>query len=174
MFFKNLLVLLAALYATNVVLAGVVYITKTQAPVFVQVTKVRTVYAPKPTPVQPPIDPNTSLMFSLVNNLRAQNGLSPFYLDNSLMGVSQAQATYMASIGQMTHDSPYPDLQSRFAASGATCNGCAENVAWGLNDVQSAFNAWVNSPEHLANMLGNYRSMGWAVVNKYWAQDFNA
>ena len=52
----------------------------------------------------------------------------------------------------------------------------AENIAAGQDNAAEAFEAWYRSPKHLANMLGNYRGLGVAVVSnpasggrRYWA-----
>ncbi|OMJ10304.1 hypothetical protein AYI70_g10408 [Smittium culicis] len=113
------------------------------------------------------------LMLSQINNRRAQSGLRPLSIDQSLMRVAYDHSVYQASIGRMTHDSIYPDLIARFAASGATCSACSENVGSGMTDVTQANNAWFSSPGHLANILGDYNHIGWSNVNSFWTQVFN-
>ena len=50
----------------------------------------------------------------------------------------------------------------------------AENIAAGQHTVNEAVQAWIDSPKHLENMLGNYRGLGVAVAKAtdgrtYWA-----
>ncbi|PVU90230.1 hypothetical protein BB559_004725 [Furculomyces boomerangus] len=112
-------------------------------------------------------------MLSLVNARRSQDNLPPLQIDQSLMKVAEAQSKYQNSTSTTTHESTYPGLIERFAASGASCSACAENVAGGMSTIRDVVQAWVNSPGHLKNILGPYNRFGWAVVNNYWTQDFN-
>ncbi|MEA4812197.1 MAG: CAP domain-containing protein [Anaerolineaceae bacterium] len=58
-----------------------------------------------------------------VNQLRASRGLAPYSTDSGLMAAAQAQADYMASIGQWTHTRPDGSLPYAL--------GFKENVAMG-------------------------------------------
>ncbi|PVU86148.1 hypothetical protein BB560_006803 [Smittium megazygosporum] len=121
-------------------------------------------------------DSDAQQLLSLVNDARAQNGLGALTMDTGLVAAALAQCNYQNSINTMTHDnSNYSGLLDRFAASGATCNGgCAENVAQGASSSTDAFNMWMNSPGHRANILGSsYTRMGYASVNGFWTQTFN-
>ncbi|OMH84052.1 hypothetical protein AX774_g2428, partial [Zancudomyces culisetae] len=126
----------------------------------------------------PLLPPNDSIVFTqqllvLVNNLRASRKLSPVSIDNDLIAASYVQSVYQDSISTMTHsNSGFSSLLDRIAASGAICSTSGENVAWGLSDPKEVFDAWVGSPGHLNNMLGNYATMGASVVNEYATQIF--
>jgi uncharacterized protein YkwD len=68
----------------------------------------------------------------------------------------------------------------------ASCWRAGENIAWGTSDlatVRSIFTAWVHSPEHLANILGQYSQIGIALEVGHlhrsgsahvWTQDFGS
>jgi uncharacterized protein YkwD len=52
----------------------------------------------------------------------------------------------------------------------------AENIAAGQDSVARAVQAWIDSPKHLHNMLGNYSGLGVAIARNpasgnrpYWA-----
>ncbi|OMJ16703.1 hypothetical protein AYI70_g6434 [Smittium culicis] len=118
--------------------------------------------------------PDYVTMLELVNKLRASVGKSPLVYNIPLIEAAKLQSNYQNSIGSMTHsNSNYDSLISRFAATGATCNGCAENVAAGYTSVNDVFQGWVDSPGHYANLVGDYKNFGWAVVGSYWTQTFN-
>ncbi|KAJ2329258.1 hypothetical protein GGH92_009726 [Coemansia sp. RSA 2673] len=53
-----------------------------------------------------------------------------------------------------------------------TLAGAAENIAWNQQNVDEVMQAWINSPGHYANMIGDYTSVGFGVTNLYWTQDF--
>ncbi len=108
-------------------------------------------------------------IFSLVNQSRADAGLGPLKLYSSISSVSAAWAQQMADNGAMTHN---PNYSSQIP-SGWT--RAAENVAQGWPSPEAVHNAWMNSPGHRANILGDYTDIGisfltidgttWAVEN---------
>ncbi|PVV02108.1 hypothetical protein BB560_003448 [Smittium megazygosporum] len=116
---------------------------------------------------------NDKLMLDLINKVRAQHGKGPVQITDPLNKAALAQAQYQFEIKEMTHSSKFSKLSERFAASGATCNACAENVAMGQTSIDEVMRDWENSPGHLANLVGGYDNVGWAKVDKYWAQTFN-
>lgn len=83
--------------------------------------------------------------YSRINGLRAQHGLAPLQIDPGIAAGAQSWAAQMASSGTIYHS----DLNSWFPA-GAT--KVAENVGMGP-DNPSIFQAFVDSPSHLANLL---------------------
>jgi uncharacterized protein YkwD len=112
----------------------------------------------------------------MVNALRAKNGLPPVHADPAATAAALYQAKRMANAGSMRHLMGIGDnFGDRVKASGVRLPA-AENIAAHQGDVGAAVTAWINSPHHLRNMLGNYSGIGVAVAHNpssgdtpYWA-----
>jgi len=48
----------------------------------------------------------------------------------------------------------------------------AENIAYGHKSVQTVMQAWLRSPGHRRNIMGNYLCIGAATYNAYWCVIF--
>jgi len=48
----------------------------------------------------------------------------------------------------------------------------AENIAYGHKSVQTVMRAWLRSPGHRRNIMGNYQCIGAATYNAYWCVVF--
>lgn len=100
---------------------------------------------------------------TLINQDRAAAGLPPLTWSSCLAGVAQQQASRMAAQGYMSHtDGISEDLSCGLGGF------AGENLGYwtgGIDDTQlnSMFMA---SPEHRANILGNFRYVGtcWVVA----------
>jgi uncharacterized protein YkwD/LysM repeat protein len=109
-------------------------------------------------------DPNS--LIDAVNNLRANNGLRPYQVNNILMGISQAHSDYQAAIGQVTHiGAGGTRPRDRAAAAGYGGGGTffiSENIAGGTDlSVDGAISMWLGDDPHIQTMLGaNYRDIG--------------
>ncbi|MGH9125824.1 MAG: CAP domain-containing protein [Acidimicrobiales bacterium] len=88
-----------------------------------------------------------------VNGLRADHGLAALTVDPTLTANAQAWSNHLASTGVLMDD---PNLASQ--ASGSW-HALGENTAYG-SSFGLLFNALVQSPPHLANMLGDYTMTG--------------
>lgn len=117
----------------------------------------------RPAPPKPSGVVIGSYQQELINQDRAQAGLPPLTWSSCLAGIAQQQAARMAAQGSISHtDGISEDL-------GCGLGGYAgENLGYwtgGVNDAQlnSMFMA---SPEHRANILGNFRYVGtcWATA----------
>ncbi|KAJ1663089.1 hypothetical protein IW140_005684 [Coemansia sp. RSA 1813] len=111
-------------------------------------------------------------MLQQVNAVRAQNGKPAVTMSQQLTKMAQAQSDYQASAKTMTHDNPSGSLGSRCSSVGIKWSGVAENVAWNQQNVKEVMDAWINSPGHFENMIGDYNEVGFAVNNLYWTQDY--
>ena len=96
-------------------------------------------------------------MINFARSAAGDAGLAPFAaLDDS----SDDKAGDIIQCGEFSHTAcgrpfTYWLEQDGYAQPGA-CWGAGENLAWGtgeLGTVRSILTAWVNSPDHLANML---------------------
>jgi uncharacterized protein YkwD len=110
----------------------------------------------------------------LINRERAAHGELPLELNGQLQQAADSHTRDMLSADYFAHQSP--DGQSpvdRVRASGYIPGRTVgyvigENLAWGtleLSTPQAVVEAWIASPEHLANILeGQFRDTGIGVV----------
>ena len=89
-----------------------------------------------------------------LNAQRAAAGLAPFSTQDGLMGVAQQWSVNQAQSARMYHN---PSFGGQVAAVG--CGGATENVASAMGSI-SPVGAWMNSPPHRANILGNATHIG--------------
>ncbi|MEO8456774.1 MAG: CAP domain-containing protein [Chloroflexota bacterium] len=117
-----------------------------------------------------------------LNAYRAQNGLDPIVLNDSLNDAARWLAQDSADHDYSGHtDSLKRDMSTRLKAliQPFPFAKWSENVAAGFRDADSVIKAWKGSPPHNANMLGPYNVIGIALVCKsgttygcYWATDY--
>ncbi|KAH7463897.1 hypothetical protein PRIC2_005993 [Phytophthora ramorum] len=123
-----------------------------------------------------------SSMLAAVNKQRATQGLSALCLNKKLHTAAQRHSDDMAAKDYMAHDgSDGSTMSERITQAGYDWSAVAENVAAGQVDVDAVMVAWINSPEHLENIMGDYTMFGSAYAfNKegtyqhYWTQDFGS
>jgi uncharacterized protein YkwD len=104
-------------------------------------------------------------MINFVRSEAGEEGLAPVApLDDS----SDDKASDIIGCGEFSHTAcgrafTYWIEQDGYVPPGG-CTAAGENIAWGtgeLGTVRSILTAWVNSPEHLANILrAEYRDFG--------------
>ena len=119
------------------------------------------------------------LMLDLVNTQRSKAGAGPLAMDVDCMAASKAHTEDQASHLFMGHvGSDGSTLSDRITATGFKWDAIAENVAEGQKTVEEVMTAWMNSPEHRANLLNPvYTRFGYCQQvgsdgNIYWTQDF--
>jgi uncharacterized protein (TIGR03437 family) len=132
----------------------------------------------------PSIDSEEQLMVKMINDYRAQRGLSQLKISISLTRAADWMSTDMSSRNYFSHtDSQGRDPFARMTAYGYNYTGFrGENLAAGYNDAARTFNQWKNSPSHNTNMLkpefrviGISRVYGGASLYKwYWTTDFGS
>ncbi|ABG03901.1 Allergen V5/Tpx-1 related [Rubrobacter xylanophilus DSM 9941] len=120
----------------------------------------------------------------LINEYRQQNGLEPLLISDALSRAAERHSEDMGRYGFFSHitqaSSYYPvgaDHTVRAAQEGYDYDtATAENLAYGQTTAQAVFEAWRTSPEHNANMLGDYRVVGvglvWVAGTPYWTTVF--
>lgn len=94
----------------------------------------------------------------LVNLERAQHDLPPLRVNPRLIEDAKLQANQIAATGVLEHfilGAPYPTPSIRAEVAGYAWNTLGENLAFGYADAPSAVAAWMRSPGHRANILGN-------------------
>lgn len=112
----------------------------------------------------------------LVNQYRAQNGLSSLVLDTELSMVARTKSLDMKNNGYFSHVSPAYgspfDMMKQFNIS---YHSVGENIAMGQMTPESVMQAWMNSEGHRANILNpSYTRIGVGYVSdgNYWTQLF--
>ncbi len=97
---------------------------------------------------------------ALTNNYRVSNGFSALTHDVRMREVARAHSKHMTvhDPSFFAHTNPEGDGPgARLSACGVAWWSAGENIAGGYPTAASAFNAWLNSPGHLANI----RNAGW-------------
>jgi uncharacterized protein YkwD len=100
---------------------------------------------------------------ALINQDRARNGLGPLNWSSCLAGVARSNAARIAAQGSLTHtNGPNLDLNCGLG------HQAGENIGYwsgGINDSQLN-TMFMNSPEHLANIMGPYHyvASAWVVA----------
>lgn len=95
-------------------------------------------------------------VFNLVNAERAKAGIGLLTLNPQLVAAAQIHARNMAASGVLDHNLTgvaQPTLISRAQFVGYRYGWLGENIASGFSDAQSVVKAWMDSPEHRANIL---------------------
>lgn len=107
----------------------------------------------------------TTQLLQYTNLEREANGLAPLNLNPELTKAAQLKAKDMFAKDYWAHVSPdgtTPWVWIR--DSGYNYLYAGENLARGFDSSQGVVNAWMNSPEHKANLLSpNYTDIGFAV-----------
>lgn len=112
---------------------------------------------------------------ALTNQYRAERGLPALQLDPRLTSASQDMAQIIAAAGTpkvRQHSSR--SLRKRLKDKGMGDVPAAENLLMGERNTQDAFNVWVNSRGHRANLINtSVTHLGAARVDKggrsFWA-----
>ncbi|ORX72981.1 hypothetical protein DL89DRAFT_265143 [Linderina pennispora] len=111
-------------------------------------------------------------MLRMVNSQRAMRSLPALIANDLLNAAAQNHSNYQYSVQTMTHQDPAGSLGDRITATGLRWTNAGENVAWNQKTPAEAMDSWVNSPHHLANILGNFNVAGFGEQGLYWTQIF--
>lgn len=86
----------------------------------------------------------------------------------------------MAKVNQLAHEgigdgTPW----SRMEAAGYQYSNAGENIAWNQRSVEEVTNAWMSDAGHRANVLGNFKNVGFGKTQRwdgsiYWGADFGS
>ena len=112
----------------------------------------------------------------LVNEIRAQYGLTPLTLNWQLSRVARYKSQDMADNNYFSHNSPtYGSPFQMMKQFGITYRTAGENIASGYSSARAVVNAWMNSEGHRANILNaSYTQIGVGYVadGHHWTQMF--
>lgn len=100
-------------------------------------------------------------ILDLTNKARAKEKLPALKPNAKLMEAARNHSKNMARQKKLEHVLDDMDHSERVAKTGYRIAGVAENVAAGVNTPpRAAFDLWMNSEQHRANILGDYEHIG--------------
>lgn len=105
-------------------------------------------------------------LLAMTNKKRAENGLSPVQLSNTLSRAASEKASDMFAKNYWAHNSPEGTTPWVFVrSSGYDYLYAGENLARGFTTSADVVDAWMASPGHRENMLSpNYDDVGFAIL----------
>jgi len=106
---------------------------------------------------------------SFVNQTRQSLGLKPLVENAKLNEVARLKAENMVANNYFAHTSPTGvSPWYWFSKAGYNYKYAGENLAIGFFDSQEVYQAWLNSPDHKANIVNpNYKEIGTAVLGGF-------
>jgi cell division septation protein DedD len=101
------------------------------------------------------------------NDQRAGNGLGGLAYNSLLAQAAQAKANDMASRNYWSHNTPDGATPWTFINNaGYSYQTAGENLAYGFDNSDATITAWMNSPDHRANILNStYKEVGFGIAN---------
>ncbi|HEX5610371.1 MAG TPA: CAP domain-containing protein [Solirubrobacterales bacterium] len=124
---------------------------------------------PGQTSLEAPAAVQEEAMRCMTDFARAGSGLAPLRDNAQLDGSAEAKASDLLRCDSFSHFACGREFTYWIEQSGYLGEGCwraGENLAWGAGEfatVRSLFEAWLDSPGHRANILGEYTEMGLAL-----------
>ena len=94
----------------------------------------------------------------LINDYRVSVGLTILERINYISGESEGHNNYMIANNVVNHNGFVNRSENIIKTLGAKTVG--ENIAYNYSNPQSAINAWLNSPGHKENIVGNFTHFG--------------
>lgn len=107
-----------------------------------------------------------SAMLCLVSEARGQYGLAPLVPSTSLRQSAVEKGGDLLRCNEFSHTACGREFSFWIRDTGymsAECWRVGENLAWGVDEqgtVGSIFRAWMHSPAHRANILGDFEETG--------------
>lgn len=97
----------------------------------------------------------------LINDYRVSVGLNKLEKINHISFKSEEHDDYMIANNVVNHNDFVARSENIIRVLGAKTVG--ENIAYNYNSPQAAFNAWLKSPAHKENIVGNFTHFGIAI-----------
>ena len=98
---------------------------------------------------------------NLINEYRISVGLNPLEKINHISYKSEEHDDYMITNKVVNHNNFVARSENIISVLGAKKVG--ENVAYNFNTPESVVAAWLNSPAHKENIVGNFTHFGIAI-----------
>lgn len=100
-------------------------------------------------------------LMDLINAYRVSKGLNSLVKTNYISIKAEEHNNYMLSTNILSHDNFAVRSQDIMKTLGARSVG--ENVAYNSSTAQAAFDAWMASPGHKANIEGAFTNFGMSI-----------
>lgn len=115
-------------------------------------------------------------VLKLTNDIRIENGLSPFKANRELNYAADKYAELMSAKNYFSHTGPDGSTPwERMKAVGFQAQTMGENIAFGQQTPEAVVKAWMDSPGHRANILNpRYTQLGVGEDKRYWVQKFGS
>lgn len=105
-------------------------------------------------------------LHSGTNSNRQANGLPSLTLDGTLNNSAQMKAQHMVDNDYWAHIAPDGTQPWYFfSQAGYNYRNAGENLAYGFSTSSATIQGWMNSPSHRDNILGDYKDVGFGIVN---------
>ncbi|MES2410003.1 MAG: CAP domain-containing protein [Bacteroidota bacterium] len=101
-------------------------------------------------------------LITLVNNYRQSIGLNTLEVINHISYKSEEHNIYMIDNKVVNHD--YFQQRANNLIDVLDATRVAENIAYNYQTPESAISAWLHSPEHKANIEGDYTHIGMSIT----------
>ncbi len=98
---------------------------------------------------------------NIINEYRVSVGLNPLQQINHISYKSEEHDDYMITNNVVNHNNFVERSENLISVLSAKRVG--ENVAYNYSTPQSVVNAWLNSPSHKENIVGDYTHFGIAI-----------
>lgn len=98
----------------------------------------------------------------LINEYRVSNGLNALEKINYISVKSEEHNNYMITNDIVSHDDFVARSEDIIKVLGV--KKVSENIAYNYNTPQGALNAWLDSPEHKKNILGDHTNFGISIT----------
>ncbi len=133
-----------------------------------------------PPPPPPPVEtgPAVAELLDLHNKTRAVYGLPPLVIDLKLQAAAESHAVWMVRNNSLSHTGiGGSTVGTRVNKAGYVWMGVGENIAAGQPTPADVVRAWMKSPGHKENILGNYKNVGFGFARDaqgrvWWCVDF--
>ena len=107
-------------------------------------------------------------MLELHNTVRARAGRGPLVVNSKLQSAAQGYADILYRTRGFGHYAGGTTPNGRIYRSGYVPVSWGENMALTSGGEASAFSLWRSSPGHNANILGNFREVGFGNTGNYY------
>jgi hypothetical protein len=109
---------------------------------------------------------SNDVLLNDTNDYRSKSGLPSLSLNSNLNRAAQAKAESMITGNYWSHVAPDGTTPwYYFGKEGYKYSMAGENLAYGFSTSDQVIAAWMNSPEHKDNVLGDYADVGFGFAN---------
>jgi len=103
---------------------------------------------------------------NFTNQKRAEHGLAALSINDQLNSAAKAKSNHLVANNYWAHTAPDgTEPWYFFDQAGYNYIHAGENLAYGFADSAEMVDAWMESPGHRANILGDYKEIGFGITN---------